>query len=114
MLGSIVAGVVANTTLALAVDGLGPALALRFVTGLAMAGAYPPSMKIIASSFRERRGRAIGVLIGALTVGSAIPHFIRGVTDLPWRPPPLAACALATSRAVLGWTAVGRRPDGFR
>ena len=45
MLGSIVAGVVANTTLALAIDGLGPALALRFVTGLAMAGSYPPAIR---------------------------------------------------------------------
>src|SRR6266550_5121754 len=103
MLGSIVAGVVANTTLALTVDGLGPALTLRFVTGLAMAGAYPPAMKIIATWFRERRGLAIGVLIGALTVGSAIPHFIRGVTDLPWRQTLLAASGLATIAALIVW-----------
>ena len=113
MLGSIVAGVVANTTLALAVDGLGPALALRFVTGLAMAGAYPPAMKIIATWFRERRGLAIGVLIGALTVGSAIPHFIRGVTDLPWRQTLLAASGLATIAALIVWLGVSEGPYRF-
>ena len=64
---------------------LGPALVLRFVTGVAMAGAYPPAMKIMATWFREGRGLAIGILVGALTVGSATPHLVRGVTDLPWR-----------------------------
>jgi len=113
MLGSIVAGVVANTTLALTVDGLGPALTLRFVTGLAMAGAYPPAMKIIATWFRERRGLAIGVLIGALTVGSAIPHFIRGVTDLPWRQTLLAASGLATIAALIVWLGVSEGPYRF-
>ena len=51
-----------------------PALVLRFVTGVAMAGAYPPAMKIMATWFREGRGLAIGILVGALTVGSAAPH----------------------------------------
>ena len=42
-------------------------------------------MKIMATWFREGRGTAMGILIGALTVGSATPHLIRGTTDLPWR-----------------------------
>ena len=56
-----------------------------------MAGAYPPAMKIMATWFREGRGLAIGILIGALTVGSAAPYLIRGLTDLPWRHVLLAA-----------------------
>jgi len=113
MLGSIVGGVIANTILALGVDSLPPALALRFVTGLAMAGAYPPAMKIIATWFRERRGLAIGILIGALTVGSATPHLIRGVTDLPWRQTLLAASGLAAIAALIVWLGVREGPYRF-
>ena len=83
MAASAILGALANATVALTVDSLGPALALRFVTGLAMAGAYPPAMKIMATWFREGRGLALGILVGALTVGSATPHLIRGLTTLP-------------------------------
>src|SRR5256885_1845370 len=78
-----------------------------------MAGANPPAMKISASWFKERRGLAIGVLIGALTVGSAIPHFIRGVTDLPWRQTLLAASGLATIAALIVWLGVSEGPYRF-
>jgi len=88
-------GAAANGALALWVDSLGPALALRALTGICMAGAYPPAMKIMATWFREGRGMAMGILIGALTVGSATPHLIRGTTDLPWRETLLAASLLA-------------------
>jgi MFS family permease len=53
---------------------------------MALAGVYPPGMKIMAGWFREGRGRAIGILVGALTVGSAAPHLLRvagGIGD--WR-----------------------------
>ncbi|MGH7827754.1 MAG: MFS transporter [Candidatus Binatia bacterium] len=86
---------VANGALALWVDNLAPALALRVVTGICMAGAYPPAMKIMATWFRDGRGVAMGILVGALTVGSATPHLIRGTTDLPWRQTLLAASLLA-------------------
>ena len=88
-------GAAANGALALWVDNLVPALALRAVTGICMAGAYPPAMKIMATWFRAGRGMAMGILIGALTVGSASPHLIRGITDLPWRQTLLAASLLA-------------------
>src|SRR6266540_2551166 len=54
----------------------GPAvgIALRVLTGAALAGVYPPGMKIAAGWFRDGRGLAIGVLVGALTLGSAVPH----------------------------------------
>src|SRR4029077_10794921 len=88
-------GAAANGALALWVDSLGVALMLRGVTGICMAGAYPPAMKIMATWFREGRGMAMGILIGALTVGSATPYLIRGTTDLPWRQTLLAASLLA-------------------
>jgi MFS family permease len=88
-------GAAANGVLALWVDDITAALALRVITGICMAGAYPPAMKIMATWFRHGRGVAMGILIGALTVGSATPHLIRGATDLPWREALLAASLLA-------------------
>jgi MFS family permease len=113
MAASAVAGAVANAALALWVESLGLALVLRFVTGAAMAGAYPPAMKIMATWFREGRGLAIGILVGALTVGSATPHLIRGVTDLPWRPTLGAASLLAILAAVVVMAFVREGPYRF-
>src|SRR2546422_5235815 len=79
----IVGGAATNAGLAIWVASLGPALALRFATGMCLAGAYPPAMKIMATWFREGRGLAIGILVGALTVGSAAPHLVSGLTTLP-------------------------------
>ena len=71
----------------------------RFLTGAALAGVYPPGMKIAAGWFRERRGLAIGILVGALTLGSAAPHLVR------WAAPPDAwrvVLAIAAASAVCG------------
>ena len=113
MAASALVGAASNAALALGVDSLPPALALRFVTGVAMAGAYPPAMKIMATWFREGRGLAIGLLIGALTVGSATPWLIRGLTTLPWRHTLLAASALALLGAIVVITLVREGPDRF-
>jgi MFS family permease len=113
MIGGAVLGALANGLLAVAVHGLGGALALRFVTGVAMAGAYPPAMKIMATWFREGRGLAIGILVGALTVGSATPHLVRGVTALSWRHTLLVASGLALLAAVLVLAFVREGPHAF-
>lgn len=76
---STAAGAAATAVLAVAVDTLLPAVALRFLTGVALAGAYPPGMKIAAGWFDDARGLAIGTVVGALTVGSALPHLLRAV-----------------------------------
>jgi MFS family permease len=101
MLWGAVAAAVVNAVLALWVDHLVPALVLRFLTGVFLAGTYPPAMKIAATWFREGRGLAIGLLVAALTVGSATPHLIRGLTELPWRQTLLAASALAVLAALV-------------
>jgi MFS family permease len=113
MAGSAVLGAVANGAVALWVDGLLAALALRFVTGVAMAGAYPPAMKIMATWFREGRGLAIGILVGALTVGSATPWLIRGLTTLPWRHTLLAASVLALASTAVVLAFVREGPHRF-
>jgi MFS family permease len=106
-------GAVVNGALALWVDSLGPALALRAITGICMAGAYPPAMKIMATWFRDGRGVAMGILIGALTVGSATPHLIRGATDLPWRQTLLVASLLALLGCLIVLTLVRDGPYRF-
>ncbi len=76
---SAAVGAGATAVIALAVSSFLPAVLLRFLTGVALAGVYPTGMKIMAGWFREGRGFAIGTLVGALTVGSAMPHLLRAV-----------------------------------
>ena len=74
----------ATFTIPLAATNLALAIPLRFLTGLFLAGVYPVGMKIIATWTKEDRGIGIGLLVGALTVGSASPHVINafdGVGD---------------------------------
>ncbi|MFI9381512.1 nitrate/nitrite transporter [Kutzneria sp. NPDC052558] len=88
-------GVAATTALALLAHDAGTVLALRLLTGVSMAGVYPPGMKIVVSWFPNARGSALGLLVGALAVGSAAPQLINGLTTLPWRGVLLAASGLA-------------------
>jgi MFS family permease len=79
----VVAGV-AGAAVNLSLLALGPgdtlvAFGLRFATGVALAGVYPSGLKVMAGWFERGRGMALGVLVGALTVGSAGPHLIRGL-----------------------------------
>ena len=79
-------------------SGLPETLSLRVLTGIALAGVYPVGMKLMASwSEPARRGRALGLLVGALTLGSAVPQLIRGLRDLPWPGVLLAAAAVTAA-----------------
>ncbi|MDX8519913.1 MFS transporter [Mesorhizobium dulcispinae] len=81
--------------------GPGGVIAARIVTGAALAGVYPPALKLVATWFARDRGLALGAVIGALTVGSALPHLFRAVsTALDWRPV-VAAASLATAIGAL-------------
>ena len=82
---SAIVGAITNAAIPLFSTGIGSTLALRFATGAALAGVYPPGMKIMASWFREGRGMAIGVLVGALTAGSAAPHLLKMIGTPDWR-----------------------------
>ena len=75
---SALLGAAVNATVLLA-PGYGSALVLRFLTGFFLAGVYPPAMKMIATWFRDARGFAIGTIVGALTVGKAVPYLLTSV-----------------------------------
>lgn len=61
------------------------AIALRAVTGFGLANVYPPAMKAMATWFKFKRGTALGIMVGALTLGSATPQLINGLGGLDWR-----------------------------
>lgn len=79
--GSCVLAAAANA-LIIPVDDYRAALLLRFATGLFLAGVYPPAMKMISTWFTKSRGLAIGALVGALTIGKAMPYLLRAFPDL--------------------------------
>ena len=96
-----VLGALANSLL-LVGDAYGIALVSRFFTGFFLAGVYPPAMKMAATWFRARRGVAIGVIVGALTVGKALPFLIKAFA---WEG--IATVVVASSLfAVVGGTLV--------
>lgn len=77
--GAVVAGAL-NLAL-LAAPTFAVAVALRFLTGASLAAVYPPAMKMIATWFADRRGIAIGTIVGALTAGKALPYLIRALPE---------------------------------
>ncbi len=78
-------GAATANALLLTAGGPSEAIPLRFATGFFLAGVYPPALKSMATWFRRGRGVALGVLVGALTVGSATPHLVKGLGGLDWR-----------------------------
>jgi MFS family permease len=97
---SAIGGAVINASLLLVIESLPLVLAARFLTGIAMAGTYPPAMKLAASWFVADRGLAVGSLVGALTVGGALPHLINFVGGFTWWPV-IAGTSLAALAAAL-------------
>jgi MFS family permease len=76
-------------------------IALRFLTGVSLACVYPPGMKLAAGWFRDRRGLALGVLIGSLTLGKAFPHLLTALYGSVWRDPMLMVSALAVVGGII-------------
>jgi len=83
-------------------------LGLRFLTGVFLAGVYPAGLKVMAGWFSRSRGMAFGVLVGALTLGSASPHLVRGL-GLEWEGVVISATALSFVAAGM-MTKVGDGP----
>jgi MFS family permease len=90
---SALSAAVANAALLVA-PSYESALVARFLTGAFIAGVYPPAMKMVATWFRSARGFAIGTLVGALTIGKALPYLIKALGG-------------ASSALVIGGASVG-------
>lgn len=105
--GSALVGAVLNGTMAGATLGVVGMLGGRFLTGVSLAGVYPPGMKLMATWCKEDRGLGIGLLVGALTLGSALPHLFNALPWLgeagmpPWRSVVLMSSGLALVAAFL-------------
>ena len=99
--GAAIGAAIAN---ALVTTAAGPAIAvpLRFATGFFAAGIYPPMLKVMATHFREGRGLALGIMVGALTIGSALPHLVNGLGGLPWQAVVLVSSVLTLSGGAVG------------
>ncbi len=104
------AGAVSNIALLFAPPGLTSLLLLRFITGFFLAGIYPVGMKIAASWYEKGLGRALGFLVGALVLGTALPHLIRASgAELPWQQVMMGVSGLAAIGGLLMLVLV---PDG--
>jgi MFS family permease len=92
-------------------DDLSLALPLRFLTGVFLAGVYPVGMKIMATWTKADRGLGIGLLVGALTVGSASPHLINAFGGVgEWQPVLYLAAASAVGGGLLAAAFVSEGP----
>ena len=96
---------VANLAIAIGDVTYGDALILRFLTGFGIAGVYPPAMKLVATWSVSDRGFWIGFLVGALTVGAAMPHLLNAFPEAagmpPWREVLGVSSLLAFAGAIL-------------
>ncbi|MBK8322965.1 MAG: MFS transporter [Betaproteobacteria bacterium] len=85
-------------------------LGMRFATGFFLAGIYPVGMKLAASWYREGLGAALGFLVGALVIGTAFPHLVKGLGhSLPWEEVTWWLSGLALTGGIVMYMLV---PDG--
>jgi len=85
-------------------------IGLRFFTGFFLAGIYPVGMKIAADYYQKGLGKSLGFLVGALVLGTAFPHLVKGLSnDIPWKMVIMATSFLALLGGLLMLFLV---PDG--
>jgi MFS family permease len=111
--GSAVLAAIANAAL-LTEPGFQGAIAARFVTGIALAGVYPPAMKLMATWFQRGRGFAMGCLIGGLTLGSSLPHLFRAAGGaLDWQIVVICSTGFTLATAVIFGLLLREGPYAF-
>mgnify|MGYP001827624336 FL=1 len=94
-----VAGSLSNLLTGPAGNSLAGLLVLRCITGFFLAGIYPVGMKIAAGWYQKGLGNALGFLIGALVLGTAFPHLLKGgLSSVPWQ----AVIVLSSGVCLLG------------
>jgi MFS family permease len=102
----------ANALLLLS-DGPASAIPLRFATGFFLAGVYPPGLKLMATWFRRGRGTALGVIVGALTLGSSVPFLVNGLGGVDWKPVIAVTSVLTLAGGTVALIAVPEGPYSF-
>ncbi|MDX6403033.1 MAG: hypothetical protein QOH70_488 [Blastocatellia bacterium] len=105
-----IAAAISNAAFGLLAHDASVGIPFRFLTGMFLAGVYPPAMKILASWFRQGRGLALGVLVGALTLGKATPYLVNGVGSQNWRYNVMFVSLLAVAGGLLVLLFVGDGP----
>ncbi len=105
---SAFAAALSNAALLVVDPASGAAILCRLVTGAAMAGIYPVGMKIAAGWARGDLGLLVGLLVGALALGSASPHLVRALGGVDWRVTILVTSLLAFAAGlVIRFVAIG-------
>jgi MFS family permease len=108
---SAAAGALCNAAFAALSDGLPSAVVLRFLTGLTLAGVYPVAMKIVASWFSAGLGWRLGIMVGALALGTSTPYLVRALgAGVDWRLLTGSASLAALLGGALVLVAVGDGP----
>ena len=83
---SSLVGAACNLGIIIEDQTLASLLTLRFLTGFFLAGIYPVGMKIASDHYDKGLGKALGFLVGALVIGTALPHLLRSLTQaMPWK-----------------------------
>jgi len=104
-----VSGGVFNAGFAFVASDLHAGMIWRFATGFTLAGIYPIGMKLVVGWTPQNTGRALGWLVGMLTLGTALPHLMRTLGwALEWRTVMLGSTVLALVAAML----IARLGDG--
>ena len=107
---SAVLGAICNAHPVLEQQSFAGLLGFRFLTGFFLAGIYPVGMKIAADYFDQKLGKSLGYLVGALVLGTALPHLLRAWgPDFPWQYVILGTSGLCVSGGLVVGLLI---PDG--
>lgn len=75
-----------NLFIVFEINTIASLMVFRFLTGFFLAGIYPVGMKIAADHFKEGLGKSLGFLVGALVLGTSLPHLLKSTGGFPsWR-----------------------------
>ena len=106
------AGAACNAAGALLTEQYEALLALRLATGFFLAGIYPVGMKIAAGWYTRGLGAALGMLVGALVLGTALPHGLRALgAHWPWQAVMWTVSAIAAAGGGLMYALVPDSPS---
>ena len=108
------AAAVANLGFAAVASDTWSAIPFRLATGAALACVYPVAIKVVAGWFRRERGVAVGGLVGALTIGSALPFLFRALGAMggaDWRAVVGAASLAAVAGGLVALVGVRDGPE---